>query len=107
MTFYERHIDSRRAARALRADRLTAARRLGTHTQADWAALVARFGGRCVRCGGASLPVEKDHIKPLYQGGSDAINNLQPLCARCNCSKGPETTNWVVYREEHGFEGRP
>lgn len=90
-------------ARRRRADRLSAARQLGTHTAEEWAALVARFAGRCVRCGIRPHAVEKDHIKPLYQGGSDGIDNLQPLCARCNCAKGPETTNWAAYRDAHGF----
>ena len=93
-----------RDARRIRAQRLAAARALGTHTDAEWRALVDRFGGRCVRCGCMPHAVEKDHIKPLYQGGSDAIDNLQPVCARCNCAKGPEAINWVAYRDEHGFD---
>ncbi len=66
-------------ARQRRAARMAAARQLGTHTAAEWEALVAHFGGRCVRCGVKPHAVEKDHIKPVYQGGSDAISNLQPL----------------------------
>lgn len=107
MNYYEHHLgDSRKRQqryRAIRAKRLAAARALGTHTAEEWAALVAKFGGRCVRCTIAGR-VEKDHIRPLYQGGSDAIDNLQPLCPRCNSSKGPETTNWAAYRETHGFD---
>jgi 5-methylcytosine-specific restriction endonuclease McrA len=95
---------NRAAYRQIRAQRLAAARALGTHTADEWQALVSRFAGRCVRCGASDRAVEKDHIKPLYQGGSDAIDNLQPLCARCNCAKGPEATNWAAYREEHGFD---
>ena len=93
-----------RDARRIRSQRLAAARTLGTHTDAEWRALVDRFGGRCVRCGRTPHAVEKDHIKPLYRGGGGAIDNLQPVCAWCNCSKGPESFNWVAYRDEHGFD---
>lgn len=88
----------------LRSQRLKEARDRGTHTDEQWRELVARFDGRCVRCG--CTPVGgpcKDHIEPIYLGGSDAIDNLQPLCRECNSSKTADTTNWVAYRDLHGF----
>jgi 5-methylcytosine-specific restriction endonuclease McrA len=53
------------------------------------------FHNTCVRCEGASglINVERDHIIPSYQGGIDNITNYQPLCAKCNSSKGAETTD--------------
>jgi len=50
----------------------------------------------CVRCEGESqlINVERDHIIPKYQGGSDDPTNWQPLCAKCNASKGPERIDW-------------
>jgi len=39
------------------------------------------------------MNLEKDHVKPVYQGGSDAIENIQPSCARCNARKGPDSTD--------------
>lgn len=59
---------------------------------------------RCVRCGCVPMVRPcKDHITPICIGGSDHISNLQPLCRECNSSKGPESFNWLEYRQEHGF----
>lgn len=83
--------------RALRAGRLKRARARGTHTEAEWAALVAACGFRCVRCGAEDRPLVRDHIVPIYQEGgrpSDAIGNIQPLCGPCNSAKGSESSDW-------------
>lgn len=75
----------------LRSQRLTEARRKGTHTPEQWFAL-KQFCGCCVRCG-IDDELVKDHITPIYQGGSDGIDNIQPLCRKCNASKGPEAAD--------------
>lgn len=89
--------------RALRQRRLSDARRKGRHTEQEWRELVARYGGRCVRCGSAPTRLERDHIVPIYQGGSDGIGNIQPLCRKCNGAKGPEDCDWRAYRDRHGW----
>jgi 5-methylcytosine-specific restriction endonuclease McrA len=76
-----------------RSERLAEARRKGTHTEAQWKEMVKFFGSRCVRCG-AEGPVIRDHITPIYQGGSDGIENIQPTCKKCNSSKGPEAVDY-------------
>lgn len=85
--------DPAERGRQLRSQRLSEARKKGTHTPEQWAWLVSHCG-RCVRCGAEGERLVKDHIKPLYQGGSDGMENLQPLCRRCNASKGPEATDF-------------
>ena len=80
--------------RHTRSERLSRARDKGTHTAAEWEALIAVFDGRCVKCGANGHRPVKDHIIPIYQGGSDSIENLQPLCRTCNASKGPDTTDY-------------
>jgi hypothetical protein len=78
---------------------MEAARAIATHTKEEWMRLVSEFGNRCVICDCLvdGIP-QKDHIVPIYQGGSDGIENIQPVCPRCNRSKGPDSTNWVLLR---------
>jgi len=73
-----------------RHERLKEARSKGRHTDAEWGVLLAICGMKCLRCGVTNARLVKDHVQPIYQGGSDSIDNLQPLCASCNASKGPE-----------------
>lgn len=76
--------------------RLRLARHKGTHTKREWEEMKAFFEYTCCCCLGESglENIEKDHIIPLYQGGSDSITNLQPLCAKCNSAKGRINTDW-------------
>ncbi len=82
--------ENRRRHGLIRAERLAAARAIGTHTKEEWSALHDLFG-RCVSCG---VPYEylngnsatKDHIVPLCAGGCDCLANLQPVCRSCNSS---------------------
>ena len=83
-----------------RSERLAEARKKATHTKNEWECLKSFFSC-CPRCGGDGEPV-KDHIVPIYQGGSDGIENIQPLCRKCNSQKGRETTD---YRPD-GWEER-
>lgn len=88
----------------IRAQRLKEANQRGTHTADQWESLKWEFDHRCVRCGDQPGHLDRDHIKPIYQGGSNGIDNIQPLCVHCNTSKGPERFNWLTFRRENGFE---
>lgn len=83
---------------AARSARLIEARKKGTHTLKEWRALRNEFNGICVRCWKESDDITKDHIIPISMGGSDAIDNLQPICRSCNSMKLSETVNWVKIR---------
>lgn len=88
-----------------RSIRMANAKILGRHTAAEWGALKSYCSSKCVRCGSGDLRVEKDHIIPVYAGGCDCIHNIQPLCARCNASKGPDSSDlrpdgWQEYVTE-------
>lgn len=90
--------DRPRANAVTRADRMRLAREKGTHTAEEWEVLKATFNC-CVRCGATDRPVQKDHIVPIYQGGSDGIENIQPSCAECNAGKGPENIDHRTRRD--------
>lgn len=63
------------------------------HTRAQWRALKARYGRRCLKCG-TTKDITRDHVKPLIDGGDDTIGNIQPLCRSCNASKGRKTVDY-------------
>ncbi|HEA68120.1 MAG TPA: DUF1376 domain-containing protein [Desulfobacterales bacterium] len=76
-----------------RSARMREARKKGTHTDAEWIALVEMANYKCPRCKRKVVHFDKDHVMPVYQGGSDSIQNIQPLCAKCNSQKGPKNTD--------------
>jgi 5-methylcytosine-specific restriction endonuclease McrA len=61
----------------------------GSHTDEEWQDLKAFYNFKCLGCGKQEpeIKLTRDHVIPLTQGGTDAINNIQPLCARCNSKK--------------------
>ena len=59
----------------------------GSHTQEEWLAMVERYGNICLCCF-KSVSLTRDHVVPLSLGGTDYIENIQPLCLSCNARKG-------------------
>lgn len=69
-------------------------RGLGAHfTPQEWRDLCAHYGNRCLRCG-ADGPLVPDHVTPLSRGGSNTIDNIQPLCSDCNARKHAHTVDY-------------
>lgn len=71
---------------------------VGTHTDKEFQEKLKQYD-RCPRCnrkwedipfskGFAKYKITEDHITSLLEGGSDSIDNIQPLCYRCNFKKG-------------------
>ena len=65
----------------------------GVHTCDDWDNLKAQYNWTCPRCGKSEpeIKLTEDHIIPLSKGGSNNIENIQPLCKSCNCWKHTKT----------------
>jgi 5-methylcytosine-specific restriction endonuclease McrA len=68
----------------------------GTFTKDEWLSLCEAYGMVCIKpdCDNTDLTV--DHVVPLSNGGTNTIDNIQPLCKSCNSSKGAKT---IDYRE--------
>ncbi len=67
--------------------RRTVLEEAGSHTPEEWRRILDFYGHTCPGCG-SSERLTVDHVVPLSKGGSNAADNLQPLCVRCNAAKG-------------------
>ncbi len=64
------------------------------YTASEWDTLLLCTGGVCAACGRVGK-LEVDHVVPLSVGGSNTIDNLQPLCKPCNARKGAQTVCYL------------
>ena len=76
---------------------------LGSHTAKEWEELKALYRGCCLACGmqepfaHLGYPhLTEDHVIPITKGGTNYIENIQPLCLRCNSTKGTQTTDYRI-----------
>lgn len=83
----ERMKDRRRVENAKRRARTVNAG--GSYTADEWEALKHKYGCKCLLCGRAEpeVKITPDHVIPLASGGSNTIDNIQPLCWSCNARK--------------------
>ena len=61
----------------------------GNHSLGDWEILKAQYNWTCPACKRIEpeIKLSEDHIVSLNKGGSDNIENIQPLCKSCNSKK--------------------
>jgi 5-methylcytosine-specific restriction endonuclease McrA len=65
-------------------------RALGSINSTEWIAKVAMLENKCQGCFKTEpeIKITIDHIVPVSRGGTNHIDNLQPLCMQCNRFKG-------------------
>ena len=70
----------------------------GYHTLGEWEILKAQYNWICPCCKKkeTKIVLTEDHIIPLSRGGSDNIENIQPLCKSCNCKKHTKIIKYTV-----------
>lgn len=69
----------------------------GSHTKKEFEEMKKYYGNKCLCCGvkESEKKLTQDHIVSLSNGGSDYIENIQPLCLSCNIRKGNKhSTNY-------------
>lgn len=74
----------------------------GNHTFGEWELLKKQYNYTCPCCGKKEpeIKLTEDHIIPICKGGSDNIENIQPLCLKCNMAKHTKIIKYDVWGNE-------
>jgi hypothetical protein len=70
----------------------------GNHSLGEWDTLKAQYNWTCPACKRKEpeIKLTEDHIIPLVKGGSDNIENIQPLCRSCNSKKKVQVIKYEI-----------
>lgn len=62
----------------------------GKVKKSEFLDLCTEFENHCLRClkQFEANKLTRDHVMPICEGGENVIENLQPLCIKCNQAKG-------------------
>lgn len=66
----------------------------GDVSLAEWLDLCEKYGNKCLCCKRDDVKLSMDHVVPISRGGSNTIDNIQPLCKPCNSKKYTKTIDY-------------
>jgi 5-methylcytosine-specific restriction endonuclease McrA len=68
----------------------------GFHSEEEWQNLKTKYNFICPCCKKSEpeIKLTRDHIVPLLFGGKNDLENLQPLCLKCNIKKHTKTIKY-------------
>jgi 5-methylcytosine-specific restriction endonuclease McrA len=68
----------------------------GDFSKEEWKSLKAQFDFMCLCCGSREpdIKLTVDHVVPMPLGGTNSIDNIQPLCGPCNSDKGQQIVDY-------------
>ena len=86
---YRKHKHDYRAKKALNG---------GAYTVDEWNAIKQQYKYTCPCCGKKEPEIKLtiDHIIPIFHGGTNNKENLQPLCKSCNSSKQTKIISYGI-----------
>ena len=70
----------------------------GSYTLDEWERLKNQYDNTCPSCfrKEPDIKLEADHVVPISCGGTNFIENIQPLCRSCNARKHTKTHKYEM-----------
>jgi len=72
--------------------------KLESFTLEEWNTLLEKYNHICLSCRRIGMKLTADHVIPISKGGTNTIDNIQPLCRSCNSKKKDKH---IDYREKN------